>query len=127
MRKTIALALVVPAVTLAFAATSPARADSTSADGVCQQRLTEVSAEWKASPIPASTARSAGWGSNGGGKLHDHPGMVTNYMQRQINSARRLCAAGKEHDALLHLDVVRAWLKLPFEEHPVSHEYHPKN
>lgn len=127
MRKMVAFVAAIPALTLAFAVQSPARAETTAPEGmgVCQQRLTEVKAEWKASPIPTSGRRAAGWGSNGT-KGHDHPGMVTSYMQRQLVAAEQSCVKGEEHEALLRVDLVRAWLKLPFEEHPASHNYHPK-
>jgi hypothetical protein len=56
---------------------------------------------------------------------HDHPAMVTNYMEGQLHRAETLCKEGKEHEALLRIDVVRSWLKLPFEQHPASHNYTP--
>lgn len=128
MRKTITLVAALPVLALILAATTPARADTMAPGemGVCKQRLAEVKAEWKASPIPVNAHRAAGWGSNGG-KNHDHPGMVTNYMQRQLAAAEEACAKGEGHNALLRVDLVRAWLKLPFEEHPASHNYHPTN
>lgn len=135
MGKKLALASSIPVIAFLLAVTSVARADppgsaytieGSERAAVCQQRLSEVKAEWQASRIPTSAARAAGWGA-GGAKNHDHPGMVTNYMQRQLNEAEQLCQKGDDHGSLLRIDEVRAWLNLPFEEHPVSHGYHPEN
>jgi hypothetical protein len=37
--------------------------------------------------------------------------------------AAHLCKDGNEHEAMLRMDVVRAWLKLPEVEHPAAHGY----
>ncbi|MDR3435772.1 hypothetical protein [Telmatospirillum sp.] len=89
----------------------------------CQQRLADAWQEWKASPIPTDKAREQAMMRRG----HDHPAMVTNFMQGQLDRAGALCRDGNEHEALLYIDVVRAWLKLPFEQHPASHHYKPSS
>lgn len=37
-----------------------------------------------------------------------------------------LCQAGKDHQALLQLDVIRAWLGLPASAHPPMHPPSPE-
>jgi hypothetical protein len=40
-----------------------------------------------------------------------------------MNLASHLCAHGKDHEAMLRMDVVRAMLKLPEIRHPAEHGY----
>ena len=126
MRSKFTLGVAIPAMALvlAFAGTANAQTPPAAEMGVCQQRLDEVRAEWKASPIPTSKYRAA---SSNSRNTSDRPAVVTRYMQGQLDRAQGLCKDGEEHESLLRLDLVRAWLKLPFEEHPASHNYHPSN
>lgn len=123
MRKMIALTATFSFVALAFVGVIPARAESTMTGDMatCQQRLEEVQQDWKASPLPKSNGREQGMFK----RDHDHPAMAENFMRGQLNQATKLCKEGKDHEALLHIDVVRSWLKLPFEAHPESHGYMP--
>ena len=34
-----------------------------------------------------------------------------------------MCRQGNDHEALLHLDIVRAFLNLPEIQHPTDHRY----
>ncbi|GEM_PF-3100740 len=43
------------------------------------------------------------------------------YMRSQIRLALRLCNEGKTHDAMLRMNAVRAWFKLPEVDHPADH------
>lgn len=124
MNRILSLAALLPALLLSTQLSARAEENPAEDGKICQQRLDETKAQWQASPIPTSKARAMNVGT---GRNHDHSAMVTNYMQGQIAKAETLCRAGKEHDALLHVDVVRAWLQLPFEEHPAQHGYHPGN
>ncbi len=42
-------------------------------------------------------------------------------MRSQIRLAFRLCNENESHEAMLRMDVVRAWLKLPEVQHPLGH------
>jgi len=42
-------------------------------------------------------------------------------MRSQIRLALRLCNENKSHEAILRMDVVRAWLKLPEVQHPLGY------
>jgi hypothetical protein len=44
-------------------------------------------------------------------------------MRFHLSEAATLCKQGSDHEALLHLDVVRAFLKLPDIQHPTDHHY----
>ena len=44
-------------------------------------------------------------------------------MQFHLEKAEDLCKAGNEHEALLHLNVIRAFLDLCEFQHPRSHLY----
>ncbi len=102
------------AVPLAFAAT-PA-----SASPACEAQVAEMQAAWKAVPHPYS--KLAERKSRGD---HDHNVMAETYMSGQMRQAEAQCKAGNEHEALLRLDIVRSWLKLPEVMHPAEHNYTP--
>jgi hypothetical protein len=44
-------------------------------------------------------------------------------MRFHMAEATTLCKQGSGHEALLHLDIVRAFLKLPEIQHPTDHRY----
>ncbi len=127
MRTMMAFAAI-SALSLGLAVTpSPSRAEEAAvaaSDPACSQRLAEVEAEWAKSPLPTDKVREA---ISNTGRHYDPAAADSKFMRSQVEAAERLCRQGKDHEALLRLDVVRAWLKLPFEEHPGSHNYHPTN
>lgn len=106
----------VAAIVLVAVAASPA-----SAAPACEAQVAEMQAAWKAVPHPYSKmAQSKGRGD------HDHNVMAETYMNGQMRQAESQCKDGNDHEALLRLDVVRTWLKLPEVTHPAEHNYHPK-
>lgn len=74
------------------------------AEGTCQQQLDVLSQQFDA--------------RHG----HQHMGSVVTFMRDQLRSATQLCDAGQEHEAMLRMDVVRAYLSLPEVAHPASHD-----
>ncbi len=100
----------------------PAKAaDSPPGEQTCSQKLSVVSGHWTAiglaSPEKPGQARVSGTGG------HFHAGGEVNFMREQMSKAARLCMDGKEHEAMLRMDVVRALLKLAEVQHPASHGY----
>lgn len=100
----------------------PARATDPLPGGqTCSQELSVVSGQWTAiglaSPEKPGQARVSGTGG------HFHTGGEVNFMREQMSKAARLCKNGKEHEAMLRLDVVRSLLKLAEVQHPASHGY----
>ena len=90
----------------------------------CKKQVDDLGREWAATGLPApdkpAQARVAGK------KGHEHTGAEVNYMRNQTMRASHLCQEGKEHEAMLRMDVVRAWLKLPEVQHPAEHKYSGK-
>ena len=91
----------------------PARSDER-----CASQLGRLVDEWKSIAVPG--APSSG---KPGQQAHEHTELEVEYMRRQIRLALQLCNEGKEHEAMLRMDVVRAWLKLPELQHPADHRY----
>lgn len=100
------------------APSAPAAAPAT-----CQQELEELSKTLN-TLMPFGLEKPA-QGKVMGQKGHTHTGIEYNIMNTQMRRAQRDCKAGKEHEAMLRMDVVRAVMKLPEVEHPVSHNYQP--
>ena len=86
----------------------------------CTQQLDDLTKEWRAISFPSGKPSQA---VSQGKMGHRHAGSEVNFMREQINMAAHLCKDGKEHEAMLRMDVVRAWLKLPEVQHPASHRY----
>ena len=94
-------------------------ADAARSDERCVNQLNRLVDQWKSIAVPgAPDARTSG--SQAG---HEHIAREVEYMRGQVRSALRLCNEGKEHEAMLRMDVVRAWLKLPEVQHPRDHRY----
>ncbi len=106
----------VAAVALLAIAATPA-----SAAPACEAQVAEMQAAWKAVPHPYSKLAEKKTRAD-----HDHNAMSETYMNGQLRQAESLCKGGNDHEALLRLDVIRAWLKLPEIAHPVEHNYQPK-
>lgn len=87
-------------------------------DDPCKKRFDDLVAEWRSIAVPGSppeNARSA---------RHGHTALEVWYMRGQLRLALRSCEQGDDHEAMLRMDVVRAWLKLPEVSHPADHWYH---
>jgi hypothetical protein len=92
----------------------PARSDER-----CNSQLRGLVNDWKSIAVPGKTDS----GKSESIPAHEHSELEVEYMRRQIRLALRLCNEGKEHEAMLRMDVVRAWLKLPEVQHPSGHRY----
>jgi hypothetical protein len=86
----------------------------------CVAQLNRLVDDWKSIAVPGSAASGA---ARPQASEHEHSASEVWYMRSQLRLALRLCNENKEHEALLRMDVVRAWLKLPEVQHPVDHRY----
>lgn len=102
----------------------PARANEPpSGPQSCAQQLSELSDQWKVIAIPANSKPSQARSYGRGG--HSHSGAEVTFMRDQIGFAARRCKDGKEHEAMLLMDVVRSILKLSEVQHPAGHASAP--
>lgn len=104
-------------------AQTPAAGAPAAAPAACQQQLGDLSKELN-TLMPYGLEKPA-QGQVIGHNGHTHTGIDYTYMNTQMRRAHQDCKAGKEHEAMLRMDVVRAVMKLPEVEHPASHSYHP--
>lgn len=106
---------IIPLVLIVFAS-APALAQ-----GTCQQQLDQLSQQWNAIglPPPSKPGQALVTGKYG----HQHTGGEVTFMRNQLQSAGHLCSSGQEHEAMLRMDLVRAYLNLPEVAHPPSHRY----
>jgi hypothetical protein len=86
----------------------------------CNAEIEKTTADWHALHLesggkPSSMAR----GVNG----HHHIQSAVDSMRIHMAAAQDLCKDGKDHESLLHLDVLRAFLQLPEIQHPTDHRY----
>ena len=89
----------------------------------CAEQLSDLAKTWGAISFPTPERPSQQIVVGKGGHVHTGPEVL--YMKKQITFAAHLCKSGNEHEAMLRMDVVRAWLKLPEVEHPPEHAYTP--
>ncbi len=86
----------------------------------CRSEIEKTKSDWAALRLePGSKPSSL---SKGVGR-HEHIQAAVTSMRVHLHEADRLCAEGEEHKALLHLNVIRAFLELPEIQHPTSHRY----
>jgi len=97
-------------------ATGIANAQPGPANDSCKMRLDSLVAEWRSIAVPGTPAESES-------ARHSHTALEVWYMRSQLRLARRSCEEGDEHEAMLRMDVVRAWLRLPEVSHPADHRY----
>ncbi len=88
------------------------------ADDACVAALNKLVRDWTSIAVPGTAATGPDQLS---APEHEHDAQEVWYMRGQIRLALRLCNEGKTHEAMLRMDVVRAWLKLPEVEHPADH------
>ena len=86
----------------------------------CNAEVDKTKADWQALRLesggkPSSMAQ----GVNG----HHHIQSSVDSMRTHLAAAQDLCKEGKDHESLLHLDVLRAFLQLPEIQHPTDHRY----
>jgi hypothetical protein len=93
----------------------PARAQDT-----CRAAIEKTKSDWQAISLqPASKPGAMSQGTGG----HRHIQAAVDSMRFHLATAVTLCNEGKDHEARLHLDVVRAFLNLPEVQHPTDHNY----
>jgi aspartyl/asparaginyl beta-hydroxylase (cupin superfamily) len=108
--KTLALAAVVLAAT----------ASVVRAENVCPSEIDKTVSDWKAIHlVPASKPAAISKGEG----MHAHVQQAVDSMRYHLKMAKELCREGKDHESLLHLDVIRAFLNLPEIQHPADHRY----
>lgn len=88
------------------------------ADEACVAELNKLVHDWRAIAVPGGPAVGPDPSSK---PAHDHDTGEIWYMRSQIRLAFRLCNENESHEAMLRMDVVRAWLKLPEVQHPLGH------
>lgn len=90
------------------------------AQAACQSEIEKTKNDWRALQLePGSKPSSISKGVRG----HEHVQAAVTSMRYHLHEAELLCNEGKDHESLLHLDVIRAFLNLPEVQHPVSHHY----
>ena len=101
-------------------ASGAALAQQPPAKAACGAEFDQFKKEWNAIALPTGSKPSARVTAPGG---HSHTQGEVDMMMFHAKKAVALCREGKDHEALLHMDMVRAWLKLPDLPHPASHNY----
>ena len=91
----------------------------------CKKQIDDLNRDWAATGLPAPD--KPGQTRVAGKKGHEHTGAEVTYMRNQRMKAAHLCQEGNEHEAMLRMDVIRAWLKLPEVQHPAEHKSSGKN
>ena len=86
------------------------------ADDACVAQLNALVRDWTSIAVPGATGPDPSPTPE-----HEHEAREVWYMRSQIRLALRLCNEDKAHEAMLRMDVVRAWLKLPEVQHPADH------
>lgn len=109
------------AIALAFVAMASAAFAQDAAPKDCKAALDALSKEYQATGL--STPPKPSGGMVHGMKGHTHSGAELTVMREHFMAAKRACDEGRDHDSMLHQDVVRAILNLPPVEHPASHHY----
>lgn len=115
MKRVVWTALIVMAVA------SPMAFAQENASQDCKARLEALGKEYAATGLSAPPKPAGGvvQGKEG----HRHPSADLTAMRNHFMQAQHLCKQGKEHESMLHQDVVRALLKLPEVQHPAEHHY----
>ncbi len=90
------------------------------AQAACQSEIDKTKHDWRALKLePGSKPTSLSKGVRG----HEHVQAAVTSMRYHLHEAQMLCDEGKDHEALLHVNVIRAFLDLPEFQHPASHRY----
>jgi len=83
------------------------------ATDTCRSALEDLVTEWRSIAVPGKPEPPD----------HVHTALEVWYMRGQLRLALRLCEEDKDHEAMLRMDLVRAWLRLPEVRHPADHRY----
>ncbi|GLI95165.1 hypothetical protein [Methylocystis echinoides] len=85
----------------------------------CKTEIEKTKADWAALKLTPSKPGAPSKGIRG----HEHITAAVDSMRFHLAEAEDLCDAGNGHEALLHLNLIRAFLDLPEFQHPTSHFY----
>ncbi|MGC1860997.1 MAG: hypothetical protein WA733_07700 [Methylocystis sp.] len=86
----------------------------------CSSEIEKTKSDWAALRLePGSKPTSLSKGVGG----HEHIQAAVMSMRYHLHQAESLCNEGKDHESLLHVNVIRAFLDLPEFQHPASHFY----
>ncbi len=90
------------------------------ANAACQSEIEKTKNDWRALRLePGRKPTSPSKGVAG----HEHVTAAVTSMRFHLHEAEQLCSEGKDHESLLHVNVIRAFLDLPEFQHPASHHY----
>jgi hypothetical protein len=90
------------------------------AENACNSEIAKTKSDWQAISLqPASKPGVISKSVNS----HAHIQSAVDSMRFHLSEATTLCEEGNDHEALLHIDVVRAFLNLPEIQHPTDHRY----
>ena len=90
------------------------------AESVCKSEIEKTVNDWQAIHLEPGSKPST---ISRGVYPHAHVQAAVDSMRTHLAIARRLCDEGKDHEALLHVDVIRAFLNLPEIRHPTDHRF----
>lgn len=86
----------------------------------CRADIEKTKSDWAALRLePGAKPSSLSKGVTG----HEHIQAAVTSMRYHLHQAESLCGEGKDHESLLHVNVIRAFLELPEFQHPASHHY----
>lgn len=86
----------------------------------CYAEIEKTKSDWQSIKLEPGSKPSA---IEKGVYPHEHIKAAVDSMRYHLAMAEALCKEGKDHESLLHLDVIRAFLNLPEIRHPTSHHY----
>ncbi len=90
------------------------------AQAACHSEIEKTKNDWRALKLePGSKPTSLSKGVRG----HEHVQAAVTSMRYHLHEAELLCNEGQDHESLLHVNVIRAFLNLPEFQHPASHHY----
>lgn len=86
----------------------------------CKSEIEKTRSDWASLRLePGSKPSSLSKGVRG----HEHIQAAVTSMRYHLHQAENLCNEGRDHESLLHVNVIRAFLDLPEFQHPASHYY----
>jgi len=90
------------------------------AQDTCAAAIQKTRSDWQAINLQPASKPS---GMTRGTGSHQHIQSAVDSMHYHLATATALCNQGQDHEARLHLGVVRAFLNLPEVQHPADHRY----
>jgi hypothetical protein len=86
----------------------------------CNSEIEKTKNDWSSIRLEPASKPSA---ISKGVYPHEHVQAAVDSMRYHLAEAEALCKEGQDHESLLHLDVLRAFLMLPEIQHPASHHF----